>query len=165
MASVWDDHDFGRNDVDGRLSGKENSRAAFVEARTGGPWQGPYGSDGEGIHSSFRRGPFEVFLLDTRWFARTEQSEHDPEQFSLLGAAQWEWLREGLRASEAPFKVLAQGAIWQDKKNGETDDLFTYWYERDALLDLVEREGIGGVVLLGGDIHVSRHLVHRQRVG
>ena len=36
MASVWDDHDFGRNDVDGRLPGKENSRAAFVAARTGG---------------------------------------------------------------------------------------------------------------------------------
>lgn len=161
MASVWDDHDFGRNDVDGRLSGKENSRAAFVEARTGGPWQGPYGSDGEGIHSSFRRGPFEVFLLDTRWFARTEQSEHDPEQFSLLGAAQWEWLREGLRASEAPFKVLACGMVWNGAvRPGKTDHWGDYPAEFEGLCRFLGEERITGVLLVGGDIHRPRVIEH-----
>jgi len=57
------------------------------------------------------------------------------------------------------------GAIWQDKKNTETDDMFTYWYERDALLDFIKRERIEGVVLHGGDIHVARYLVHPRRVG
>jgi hypothetical protein len=57
------------------------------------------------------------------------------------------------------------GAIWQDKRNFETDDMFTYWYERDALLDFIKREKIAGVVLHGGDIHVSRYLMHPQRVG
>ena len=161
MASVWDDHDFGRNDVDGRLPGKENSRAAFVAARTGGPWQGPYGSDGEGIHSSFRRGPFEVFLLDTRWFARTEQSEHDPEQFSLLGAAQWEWLREGLRASEAPFKILACGMVWNGSvRPFKTDHWGAYPAEFEGLCRFLGEQRITGVLLVGGDIHRPRAIEH-----
>ena len=37
--------------------------------------------------------------------------------------------------------------------------MFTYWYERDALLDFIKSEGISGVILLGGDIHVA-HLIH-----
>lgn len=161
MASVWDDHDFGRNDIDGRLEGKENSRAAFVAARSAAPWQPPYGSDGQGIHSSFRRGPFEVFLLDTRWFARTEQSEFDAEQFSLLGAAQWEWLREGLRASEAPFKILACGMVWNDAvRPFKTDHWGAYPAEFDGLCRFLGEEGITGVVLVGGDIHRPRAIQH-----
>ncbi|MCU0750753.1 MAG: hypothetical protein MUF13_14535 [Akkermansiaceae bacterium] len=72
---------------------------------------------------------------------------------------------QALEASKATFKILAMGEIWQDKKNSESDDQFTYWYERDALFDFIRAKKIPGVVLVGGDIHVSRHLVHRQRVG
>ena len=162
-VGTWDDHDFGRNNGNGRnmAGGKHATRQAFAEYRA----HDRYGTGEEGVFHGIDLGMIEVFLLDPRTFAQTGPSPVDPRQPTCFGHAQWEWLAASLRASEAPFKVLAQGAIWQDKKNGETDDLFTYWYERDALLDLIEREGIGGVVLLGGDIHVSRHLVHRQRVG
>jgi len=74
-------------------------------------------------------------------------------------------LLDALKNSKAPFKILAMGQIWQDKKNSETDDMFTYLYERDALLDFIRDEKIPGVILLGGDIHVSRYLIHPQRVG
>jgi hypothetical protein len=43
--------------------------------------------------------------------------------------------------------------------------MFTYLNERDALLDFIKAKKIAGVVLVGGDIHVSRHLIHRQRLG
>ena len=33
VYSTWDDHDFGRNDTDGNLPGKENSRQAVTEYR------------------------------------------------------------------------------------------------------------------------------------
>ena len=89
----------------------------------------------------------------------------DAAQPTCFGTDQWNWLLQGLQNSEATFKVLAMGGIWQDKKNSETDDMFTYWYERDALFDFVKNQKISGVVLLGGDIHVARHLVHPQRVG
>lgn len=163
VVGTWDDHDFGLNNGNGRnvMQGKPNTRQAFVEYRA----HNQYGSGTEGVYHKVDLGMIEVFLLDPRYFSQTEPSPVDPSQPTCFGAQQWAWLLKNLRASKAPFKVLAMGAIWQDKKNSETDDMFTYWYERDALLDIVKREQISGVVLLGGDIHVARHLIHPQRVG
>src|SRR5690606_11104841 len=89
----------------------------------------------------------------------------DSSKKTCFGEVQWQWIRQALEASRAPFKVLAMGAIWEDKKNTENDDMFTYWYERDALFDFIREKEIPGVVILGGDIHVSRHLIHPRRIG
>lgn len=163
IVGVWDDHDFGKNNGNGlnMLKGKANTRRGFVEYRA----NSQFGNGAEGVYHKADYGMMEVFFLDPRYFSQCEKSPVDPTQTTCFGRDQWEWLRKGLKASKAPFKVLAMGAIWQDKKNSETDDMFTYWYERDALLDFIRAEKIGGVVLLGGDIHVSRHLMHPQRVG
>jgi phosphodiesterase/alkaline phosphatase D-like protein len=48
--------------------------------------------------------------------------------------------------------------IWDDKQHKEKDDWETYAHERQALFDFIRRERIGGVVLFGGDVHVSRVL-------
>jgi len=163
IVGVWDDHDFGKNNGNGlnMLKGKVNTRRGFVEYRA----NSQFGNGTEGVYHKADHGMIEVFLLDPRYFSQCEKSPVDPTQTTCFGADQWDWLLKSLKASKAPFKVLSFGAIWQDKKNSETDDMFTYWYERDALLDFVKREKIGGVVLLGGDIHVARHLMHPQRVG
>ena len=160
---TWDDHDFGRNDSDGRLPGKERTRQAFVEYRA----NESFGEHGKGIYTKFRRGPVEVFLLDTRWFARTEPSPVDPKKLTLLGKRQWDWLLDSLSKSRAIFKVIACGMIWDDKKNGESDDWGSYTHERAALFDFLGAKGISGVVLIGGDIHCSRHLRYKteEQVG
>lgn len=155
--ATWDDHDFGKNDSDGRLKGKENARRAFLEYRA----NDSYGHDKEGIYTSFRRGPVEVILLDTRWFARTEPSPVEPGKPTLLGKHQWEWLRKTLKESTAPFKIVACGMIWDDKKNRESDDWGTYVHERKALFDFIGKEKISGVLLIGGDIHCSRLLRYK----
>ncbi|MBK8980248.1 MAG: alkaline phosphatase D family protein [Planctomycetes bacterium] len=159
--ATWDDHDFGQNDSDGRLPGKEGSRQAFVEYRA----LPSFGEDGQGIYTSFRRGPLEVFLLDARWFARTGPSPVATDLPTLLGPRQWDWIRRGLQQSTATFKVLATGMIWDDKQNSESDDWQTYAHERDALFDFVAAQKIPGVVLVGGDVHVSRALRYERRVG
>ena len=161
VYSTWDDHDFGRNDTDGRLEGKENSRQAFLEHRP----QKSEGPEGQGIFTSFRQGPVEVFILDTRWFARTEGTKDDP---TLLGAAQWAWLEKKLAASKAPFKILACGMIFNGAtRPGKTDHWGMYPKEYDRLLSLLERVGSEGVVLVGGDIHWSREIEHdtKARLG
>lgn len=161
--ATWDDHDFGRNDSDGRLKGKEQSRRAFIEYRA----NESFGHREQGIYTKFRYGPVEVFMLDTRWFARTEPSPVDPDKPTLLGRIQWQWLLKSLRESTAPFKVIACGMIWDDKKNGESDDWGTYTHERTALFDFLGKAQISGVVLIGGDIHCSRLLKYKteQQVG
>ncbi len=161
---TWDDHDFGRNDSDGTLPGKEFTRQGFVEYRP----NAEHGENGQGIYTSFRQGPVEVFLLDARWFARTEDSWADPNLPTLLGNQQWEWLKAGLLESTAPFKILATGMIWDDKENSESDDWGTYMHERLAIEKWIGDNHISGIILLGGDIHVSRHLIYpesKQRAG
>ena len=162
LIATWDDHDFGRNDTDGRLDGKRHARNAFAEYHA----QPSVGDDSNhGIYTSFRRGPVEVFLLDTRWFAGTEPSFADPDRTTLLGRKQWKWLRRGLRASTATFKILASGMIWNGAvRPGKTDHWMTYPYERDALFRFIGSEEISGVMLVGGDIHRSRALLHPTRL-
>ncbi|MEZ6091144.1 MAG: alkaline phosphatase D family protein [Pirellulaceae bacterium] len=154
---TWDDHDFGGNDTDGRLKGKSNTRRAFLEYRV----NDQAGHEGQGIYSRFSYGPIDVWLLDTRWFARTEPSPVASEKPTLLGARQWTWLLDSLRQSEAPFKLIACGMIWDDKENKESDDWGTYSYEREALFRFIGEQRVSGVVLVGGDIHCSRLLKYK----
>ncbi|WP_020390478.1 alkaline phosphatase D family protein [Kribbella catacumbae] len=169
---TWDDHDFGVNDTDGNYVGKENTRKAFVDYRA----NSSYGQtvdgelqtgrdEGEGVYTSFRRGPIEIFLIDPRWFSRTGPSWADPAKQTCTGEVQWQWLREQLQRSTATFKALATGMIWDDKQNSESDDWGTYQHEREAIFDFITKEKIPGVFLLGGDIHVSRALNYGARVG
>jgi alkaline phosphatase D len=163
VVGTWDDHDFGRNNGNGASlgAGAKATRKGFVEYRA----HASNGHNERGVYHKSDLGAVEIFHLDPRSFSQLEPSPVDPSQITCFGKVQWEWILKSLKESKAPFKVLSMGAIWQDKKNGETDDMFTYWYERDALLDFVKREKIEGVILHGGDIHVSRYLKHPQRVG
>lgn len=160
---TWDDHDFGLNAHLGNsdLKGKEATRKGFVEYRA----LASHGENGAGVYTRFRVGPLEVWLLDPRWFSMTEKSPVNADLPSCFGAAQWKWLLATLKASTAPFKLLAMGEVWQDKGNKEPDDMGTFPHEREALLDFIRAEKIEGVMLFGGDIHVSRHLCTKGRVG
>jgi alkaline phosphatase D len=160
---TWDDHDFGGNDTDGTEVDRETIRRVFTEYRA----LGSCGERGEGIYTRFRRGPVEVFLIDARSFSQTGPSPVDPRKKTLLGPRQWEWLRRSLTESTAPFKILATGMVWHDKPNREKDDWETYAHEREALFDFLAEQKIGGVVLLGGDVHVSLLLEHlpAERLG
>ena len=160
---TWDDHDFGGNDTDGKVANKKVIRQVFTEYRA----QEQFGDGQHGVYTKFRRGPIEVFMIDPRYFSQTEPSPVDDNKPTCLGKTQWQWLLDGLKASTAPFKLLATGMIWDDKKNGEKDDWETYAHEREALFDFIGEHKIGGVVLIGGDIHVSRHLQYpmKERIG
>ena len=163
---TWDDHDFGANDTDGRIADKKRSRRAFLEYHANAGADGlatlpEDGENGQGIYSKFRRGPVEVFLLDARWFSRTEPSPVDSEQLTLIGKQQWEWLQRELKASTATFKVLATGMIWNESVRPlKTDYWGAYKHERAAVWRFIADAKIDGVVLMGGDIHRSRLLKH-----
>ena len=172
LVAVWDDHDFGLNDTDGRLPQRENSRRAFLEYRPGvgdrvgdgagdGAGDGVGDGKGGGLYTSFRSGPVEVFVLDTRWFARTEPSRDDPKLPTLLGEAQWRWLEDGLRASTAPFKVVASSMVWNNRVRALKSDCWGAYPHEFARFQAMLREGgVQGVVLVSGDVHRSRVLVH-----
>lgn len=157
MYATWDDHDFGWNDSVGTLKGKEGSRRAFLEYHI----QPSAGSGSEGIYTRARHGAVEVFLLDTRWFAKTGPSFANARAMTLLGEEQWSWLQDGLLASKAPFKVLACGMVWNGAvRPFKRDHWGSYPDEFNALMDFIGDHEIEGVVLVGGDIHRTRVLRH-----
>ncbi len=159
LYATWDDHDFGANDTNGLLPGKENAQQAFIEYHS----NPSYGNGREGVYTKFRMGGVEFFLLDTRYFAATAPSPI-ADGPTLLGAAQWEWLSEGLRSSDAPFKVLASGLIWNGAvRPGKPDHWDTYPEERAAIFRFLGEERISGVILMGGDIHRTRVLRYETR--
>lgn len=154
---TWDDHDYATNDKFGLIPGREQARRAFLEYHA----SQTLGQDGEGIFTSFRRGPMEVFVLDTRWFADIESSPLAKDKRSLLGAKQIAWLQKGLLASTAPFKVLACGMVWNNAVRPGKLDCWGNWLdERDGLLRWIGANRIAGLVLVGGDIHRSRVILH-----
>lgn len=165
VVSTWDDHDFATNDRVGAQPGRENSRRAFLEYHP----QMDVGDGERGIYTSFRRGPVEVFVLDTRWFGDEEPLGGDPKVRSLLGKIQREWLLHGLKASGAEVKVLACGMVWNGAvRPGKRDHWGTWAEERDQIFAELGEAGVEGVVLVGGDIHrprVIRHVGAKEHLG
>ena len=160
LFATWDDHDFGKNDTDGRLPGRENSRRAFLEYRP----IDPAGDGTGGLYTSFRSGPVEVFLLDTRWFAKTEAVPGRADLPTLLGEAQWTWLENALRQSTAPCKVVASSMVWNGRVRPlKTDCWGAYPHEFERFQRVVRESRASGVMLVSGDVHRSRVLVHPTR--
>jgi alkaline phosphatase D len=73
----------------------------------------------------------------------------------MLGEAQRHWLREALRASRAPLKVLVSGSGWSTGDGPQGDTWSAFLRERNELFDFIRDEGIGGVVLISGDTHAG----------
>jgi alkaline phosphatase D len=150
--AIWDDHDFVGNNTDRTSPGRDAALRAF-----GDYWAQPAGglSTQPGIFTRVVRGDVDFFLLDDRY-------QRDPPGTAggrILGAMQEAWLLEELRRSSATFHFLASGSIFS-ATGGET--WLEYPASRAALFDAIAREGIGGMILLSGDIHRShlRRIAH-----
>lgn len=160
VYSTWDDHDFATNDQVGAQPGRENSRRVFIEYHA----QPSFGDGELGIDTSFRSGPVEVFLIDTRWYGDEErwpENDADGELTSLLGRRQREALIASVIASTADVKVLSCGMVWNGAvRPGKRDHWGTWAHERDAILGALGKAGVKGVVLVGGDIHIPRVIRH-----
>ncbi len=160
LYSTWDDHDFGKNDTDGRMPGKDVSRRVFLEYRT----NASAGDGTEGVYSSFRSGPMEVFVLDTRSFAKTAPSKDDAKQPTLLGETQWKWLEAQLAASTAPVKVIASSMVFNNRVRPLKPDYWgAYPAEFERLQRLIASTKATGVVLISGDVHRTRVVEHKTK--
>src|SRR5690606_19927785 len=77
----------------------------------------------------------------------------------MLGEEQERWLTDGLSASEATWKVLAQQTVMSSLMIGNlvlnVDQWDGYPQARRRLLDHIATEGISDVVVLTGDIHAA----------
>ena len=146
-VGVWDDHDFGPNDSDGTLPGKENSLRAFREV-----WaNAAFGEEGNpGCYCKFSRGDVDFFMLDVRYYRSPDKAEKTDAK-TMLGAQQLAWLKRELTASKAKVKFIAGGSVIET--GGPLDSWASYPAERRAMLDFVKE--MDGVIFLSGDRHFT----------
>ncbi len=157
VLGIWDDHDFGPNDSDGTFENKAAALRCFARM-----WaQRSYGTpELPGIFSTVRCGPVELFLLDDRYYRRERQQ--------ILGAEQLGWLKERLRQSQAPVKLVLSGSQVLPEVAGMPHFNWECW-RRDAaaeleeLLSFIEQEEICGVLFASGDPHLGYVLHARGR--
>ncbi|QDT67258.1 Alkaline phosphatase D precursor [Planctomycetes bacterium MalM25] len=150
VYAVYDDHDLGVNDSSGgpdpfKPDWKYASWKVFREN-----WNNPaYGDPPErpGCWFDFSLGDVDFFMLDNRYY-------RDFKSGTMLGPDQKAWLFERLRASDATFKVLASGTLWTEHADkGGKDSWWGVKEERNEIFDFLDREQIGGVILLSADRH------------
>jgi alkaline phosphatase D len=96
----------------------------------------------------------DILGLDDRYY-RSPNSEPDGPTKTMLGAEQFAWLQDRLRASRAPFKLLAIGCGWSSADGPQGDTWAAFMTERNRLFDFIRDEAVEGVVLLSGDSHVG----------
>ncbi len=151
QLAVWDDHDFALNDHDRTNPVKDEALKVFQWY-----WTNPSHGlpDAPGVFFKYTYGGVDFFMLDCRYHRDPNEDPDGPNK-TFLGAAQLAWLKEGLKASKAPFKVLVSGSGWTAAKGQGGDSWSSALHERNALFDYIRDAKIGGVVLLSGDTHTG----------
>lgn len=162
--AIWDDHDYGPDNADKGFALKDQSLELFQRY-----WVNPsYGLPGvPGVFFKASIGDLELFMLDDRTYRDPDPEPATPEK-TLLGQQQLQWLKDGLRASRATFKLIANGSRMLSERPSETSRGGEGWHnfphERAAFLQWLQIERIDGVFFLSGDIHYS-YLTERERPG
>lgn len=159
LLHVWDDHDFGPNDSDGRHGHKEDVRQVtldFFGAAADDPRRRQVG----GLYGAWTMGPpgqrVQVILLDTRWdlSPRAERTDggvgrYAPGDGQVLGPEQWTWLAEAL-AEPADVRIVGSSIPFAAEYTGwETWSNFPA--EQARLTTLLH--DAGPVLVVSGDVH------------
>jgi alkaline phosphatase D len=153
--AIWDDHDYGPNDIGKNYILKEPSRKVFMNYFC----NPSYGENGQGIYSMISYADVEVFMTDDRWW-RSEDKIKDsvdgkpnPEK-RMLGKEQMDWLKNSLLHSPSTFKIVAVGSQVLNPVS-PFDKWWDFPAEYDELMNFIKEYKIRGVVFLTGDRHHS----------
>jgi len=153
LYASWDDHNYFNNDLGGIPKGFTEADREAVRAVWHQNWINPE-NEYPGIWFNTRIGPVEVIMPDTRSF---RENERRGEYGSYLGLEQLNWLKETLKESDAPFKIISSGTMWSDYITPGKDSWGTWDTEgREELFNFIEAENISGVILVSGDRHGAR---------
>jgi phosphodiesterase/alkaline phosphatase D-like protein len=147
LAAIYDDHEV-VNDWDAASAAAQPARhAAALQV-----WDEFFprrAAAGEVRYRRWRWGAhLECFLLDCRRF-RSANAAPDDAAKTMLGAAQRDWLIDGVTGSTATFKLVLTG-VPLDFGRGD-DHWASFATERDAIFAALV--GVPGVLFVSGDQH------------
>ena len=154
---IWDDHEV-RNDFSGPFDPQMPAgRQALREY-----WPiSTHADEPHRLYRSVRYGAdLELFILDTRQY-RSRDADPDGPAKTMLGAAQLQWLLEGLAHSSATWKVIATSIPLSVPKGGAgySDGWAAgphepgFERERQVIVEAILAGKMKNVVFLAGDVH------------
>jgi alkaline phosphatase D len=161
---IWDDHDYGPNNIGAEYPLKNVSRDVFTSYFP----NSSAGQNGQGIYTTTSWGDVDLFLTDNRWWRNSERLRDSvngkPNSEKIMfGKEQMQWLKNSLLYSAAPFKIIVVGSQVLNPVS-PYDKLRDYPIEYNELMDFIATYRINGVVFLTGDRHHSE-IIQVQRVG
>jgi alkaline phosphatase D len=172
MVMLWDDHEVQDNyagkEPDGglppgkhfSLARKKAARRAFFESMPAFP-------AGERLYRKLSFGTtVELFVMDQRSYRANQPcddavvppcADYDQPR-DLLGRAQMNYIKNGLKASKAAWKIMAnEVTIMPTRVLGGANYTYDTWLgypqEREELLTHIRDQQIKDVVFITGDIH------------
>ncbi|ASM49633.1 alkaline phosphatase D [Pseudoalteromonas espejiana DSM 9414] len=184
IIAMWDDHDFGQNDIGKDYPHKEQSRQIMLDF-----WDEPANSErrtrADGIYTSYMYGEgkqtVHVIMPDLRWnrdalnpvseleyYTKRKlnnQGPYSPTEVkgaSMLGEAQWQWLEQELKKPAAikliasSLQLLPDFTGWESWANFPDD--------RNRLFSLIKKHKVNGVVIISGDTHWGEISKYQQNL-
>ena len=153
VYAIWDDHDYFDNDLWGIPEGYTQKDQEGVWEVFRHAWNNPsygFGDERRGVFFRTRIGPCDVIMTDERYFRTGKEG-------SFLGDDQMKWLEAQLLDCKGPFIILANGTMWSDYVSEGKDSWGVFDPKgRERIFDLIEKNRIGGVLLISGDRHGAR---------
>ncbi len=151
IIGIWDDHDYGINDIGKNNPIKYESQAALLDFLDE-PAKSPR-RQRDGIYTAYEFGPpgkrTKIILLDDRFF------RDDPgERRSVLGKRQWKWFKRELLRSQADVNILVSSTVIIPEDYGP-ESWTQYPYARARLFKLLRRAYLKKIVLVSGDLHIG----------
>jgi alkaline phosphatase D len=174
VSAIWDDHEV-RNDFAGPSAPlMPVGRQAFLDWW---PILPPPEEPGR-LYRSLRWGRLlEVFILDTRQY-RSDNTEPDGPDKTMLGAEQRRWLIDRVGASAATWKVVVTSvplSVPTGRRHRDSWSSASVWglpeegagfaTERDAILGALRARGVKNLVFVAGDVHHAEVARHRPAEG
>jgi len=174
IIGTWDDHDYGKNDAGvewGIKKGAQQVFLDFLKVSENDPRR-----NREGVYTSenftTKKGTIKVILLDTRYFrdslqkSNREGVRYDPwekgEGGSVLGEAQWKWLKNELTDKKPDFTVIVSSIQFlADEHNWEKWGNFP---DEVAKLHRAINNAVSkNIFILSGDRHLAEFSVSNTK--
>ncbi len=114
-------------------------------------------------YRNFRWGKYlEIWLPEGREFRSPNNMKDGPEK-SIFGEAQWKWLEDSMKSSDATFKlfVSATPVVGPDRKN-KNDNHANEGFAKEGLRLRKFLNGIPGCFVINGDRHWQYHSIDAE---
>ena len=156
VFTIWDDHDFGKNDcVEGPLISEPAWKLPVLEVYRNN-WVNPAyggGDDRPGCYYDFYVGDVHFIMLDGRFYRTLDPTQGGP---TMLGPVQRQWLKDTIDASRGRLIMLCSPVPWVFKAKGNSQDTWNgFRSERNEIFDYLAQQRKDGVVLVSADRHRS----------